>query len=225
MKKLLIVLSLTLFATSSFAQVSVVTKSAKTNSDGKVNNIADTTKKDLFVIEKKAEDWNDEFEDSQKDFDTSKNQISDVVNKLKKEDDEFLQDEKDPVYTKTNKTTPTYRDYSTKVVPVCSGNKPRLAYDGSNWVCKEAIDCNTINGNQEDWARITGPDGKPTCMKQKAGWDVGSWSKCNSSYKQTRTVHCRLFKDSDSKTPTGGIIHNDVCSGPEPVDSRNCANQ
>lgn len=221
MKKLLIALSITLFAVNSFAQVSVITKSADTNSQSKVNNIADTTTKDLFVVEKKAEDWHKEVQDAHKDFDTSKNQIADAVNQLVKEDDEFLLKETDPQVVRG---ATTYRDYSKKVVPACSGSKPRLAYDGANWVCKEAISCNTINGGQKDWAQETDANGNPTCMKQKAGWDVKSWQACNNStYKQQRIVNCRLFKDSDGNTPTGNIVDFDVCSGPTPLLQRDCA--
>lgn len=227
MKKLIFALSLALFTAGANAQVSVVTESGKASSETKINNIGTTVQKDLYVIEQKAEDWNDHVKSTTNNIDTSKGQLRLAVDYLKEKNNEFMLEEQDPVYKDSDKskTSPTYRAYATKPVPACSGATPRLLWNGTDWKCAPRLNCNTVNGNQTDW-REEIIDGKATCVKEKAGWFVAAWRACGSgtsAYRQIRTVQCKLFRDSDGNTPTGAVKNNDLCSSPMPITSRVCA--
>lgn len=215
MKKLLLSLSLTLFAVNSFAQTSVITGVSKQDTSlEKTGYIKENVDEDLKIIKKVNDDWNSHIAGVNSKLDETRSQVSTALTKLVEKDEVFKIKETDP-------QGGTYEDHAKKAVPVCSGSTPRLTYDGTKWKCIAAITCDEINGNQEGWIQKTGDDGSPICLKPKAGWAVNNWGSCNSG-KQTRTAVCKLFVKNE-KVPGGAIQHDDVCSGPIPLRERDCA--
>jgi len=208
MKKFLITLTILVFSFSAYAlQTSVVVGTgSNTSSVHKTTNIETSANKDVNIIETKGKDWDESLTQANSKFEQSKTRLNTVVQNIISESKVFLLTETDPG-TKT---------YAHKNVPICTGTKSRLTYEGGQWHCKEPIPCGSIDSKQAGW--IQDPDtGK--CRKPTARWVIGDWtpsfSLCSSTRQtQTRSVSCVMSNNTVDKSN---------CSAPEPLTSRPCA--
>ncbi|HAG52235.1 MAG TPA: hypothetical protein DCL21_00415 [Alphaproteobacteria bacterium] len=207
MKKILITLTLTLFAASSYAQSSsVIVESGKSDSTlGKSDKIVEASKSDLKIIKDKSQEWSGKISDANRELGTIQGKLDDVISRLDSKNDIYMTSEED---TSAKSFTKSY-------VPTCYDETPRLVYKDSKWQCVEAVKCSDINKGQAGWIQDA-TSGR--CLKPLAVWHTGDWEGCSAiGAKETRTVVCA---EEGNKTKT---YPEDVCTGPKPEDSRTCA--
>jgi len=213
MKKILITLTLTLFAASSYAQSSsVIVGSGQSDSSlGKSDKIVERSKKDLEIIKQQSENWKGVINTANSELGDIESDLQDIIQELSSKNEVYMTSEEDE----------KVRKFTTKYVPTCYGEKPRLIYKSEGgWTCVEAIKCSDLNSEQDDWVQEHDrKSGESKCTKPRAVWtETEAWDGCSAGKEEEeRTLKCTSESDTTKE------YNNDACVQPKPIEKRRCA--